>query len=148
MKYKVEGEVPVKLTKFQWGNLQKLRDFLTKNKKQIEQHFDMITYIRVGGNNLHLLSDGISELGKTCDSVGCLIGWGPASGIRSYPKDEGDWSAYAKRVFGSSEMGGSALGPWLLTSNWAGMDNSLEGALWRLNWTLKHRATQEEWTVE
>lgn len=90
-------KVKLKLTKFQWSNLQKLYDYLVANKKKVKPHFNMSVFLQTENNQHPSPVDGKQV--EKCGAVGCLIGHGVAAGIPTYPKDRG-WFEYAERVFG------------------------------------------------
>lgn len=135
------NRISLTLTKFQWNNLQKLYDYLAKNRKKVAPHFDMDFYIRTKDGNEPDPADG-GELVTECGAVGCLIGHGIVAGIPAYSKDV-YWDHYCDRVFGTHQRGGVTSGllfNWLFDSDWSDVKPTLNDALKRLRYTLKYRA--------
>lgn len=132
--------VEVKISKFQWNNLQKLHDYLVANKKKVTPHFDMAVYlVDTGGNSDDPM--GGKSLNK-CGSVGCLVGHGPVAGIPAYTKDP-HWLDYSTRVFGTKDDW-DPLYIWLFDGEWSEHNNTVGHAIKRLAFTLKHKAVPKE----
>lgn len=115
-------------------NLKKLRKYLAENITQ--KKFDMLDYR--GRHNHSIISF------RNCGSVGCMVGWLPfalrennQSTFNNYKNifTKGfDWDNYLK--YKTNIELDSELGEFLFDSEWAEYDNTLEGALGRLDFVI------------
>lgn len=119
-------------------NLKILRRELPKIITQKE--FDM-SFFRREGRISRIEIDEILEKPK-CGTVGCMLGWSPTIkglkpvGSNSYMlkfvnEDVFDFEAYVIKFFGIKQD--SDLWDYLFSTDWALCDNTLEGALIRLD---------------
>lgn len=131
-------KIDLNLSKFQWNNLQKLHDYLVKNKELVKPHFDISVYADLEYG--YDLAPYQGEKINTCGAVGCLIGHGPIAGIPAYKKDY-DWNDYSDRVFGTKiNIINSLLFDWVFEGDWKEYQPTLEEGIKRLAFVLKHKA--------
>lgn len=152
------------LTEEQIGNLTKLRDYLRDHgdpqyfnmraffispapgygiEDVIASDFDLDTY------RTRVYSPILDDAPHTCNSVACMVGHGPASGvIIELPKDkERSWFHYAAEAFGAKSSDifheeayndpSGLLWEWLFTDRWSEIDNTLAGGVKRIDITLE-----------
>lgn len=102
-------------------NLEKLRDYLVSLPEDYE-YFDMGIFYAEEEEGVAL---GKVPQKTTCGTVACAVGHGPAAGIM--PLEEEYWLSYAIRNFGEDAYFA------LFSGAWAEYDNTLAGAIDRIN---------------
>jgi len=115
-------------------NLIKLRDGLAALPKDYE-HFDMDHYY-VGAHYVQRqrMPQQAGQPPASCGAVACVLGH--ATSIVEPAKGDKDWDSYGERVFGLRFC--DIEWEWLFSSEWSEYDNSLEGAVFRIDYYLKH----------
>lgn len=132
-----------------WDNLIKLRDFLIANP---DIGLDM-SYFSDSDEPSENWEEMI-ELINSCDTVGCVIGNAPKAG---FPVVESDlyfdmseyrvsWFKYCERVFGIKDS--SALWVYLFDGEWETIDNTVQGAIGRINDALDNRGADNQFWID
>jgi hypothetical protein len=134
-------------------NLSKLRDFLMANKVE----FNM-KYFRENEEDgeCQLTLDEIEEGTESCGTAGCAVGWAP---FVIPPKPEhfdsvreiNFWNYVSDSLIPNHDsafnyrIGNQRSFSWMFGTEWYGVDNSREGAAYRIDHYLK-RGIPEEFT--
>jgi hypothetical protein len=133
-------------------NLAKLRDFLFDNREAIKSRFD-IGYFFESANRRnpwfernHPTADELEYLftNNECGTTACAVGWGP-SVIPTIPEDyilDIDvggtprlcYPRYSRRVFLDID---DCRWDWMFNEEWESVDNTPEGAAFRIDYLLK-----------
>ena len=117
-------------------NLTKLAEYL----KTIDpKNFNMITY-----HNLdEFLTKKYLASKKYCPTVACVLGHAPMiPGFELIPEDFDinedtiSWSRYSNRIF---QIPYNEIWNWLFSGEWTATDNSLSGAIKRIEYIIKYR---------
>ena len=121
---------------------------LANHLKTIDpQKFDMSTF-----NRIH----AFPEIGEeyTCNTAGCIAGHAPM--IPGFEFNEKDtkgvfdticWAKYIHRIFDISEVSDENLWLWIFGGNWSAVDNTIKGAVKRIEYTLKY-GLPENWYAQ
>lgn len=108
-------------------HLEKLADYLDSLPDDY-QEFDMTDYqIKNDGRWC-----GYKPIRKSCGTVACAAGHGPNAGIK--PLDDENWATYSIRLAGHCDRSWN----WLFSAWWIEYDNTLQGAVKRIRYYLKH----------
>ena len=107
------------------ANLIKVRNYLASNSPP--PNFDMSTWMRYGeGHHMTSSFPGMQAYNE-CGTSACVVGHGPLAGVGILPYES--WYAYAKRCFTDDPRDFE----WLFGSDWSAYDNSVEGAIKRID---------------
>jgi hypothetical protein len=114
----------------QRANLKKLADFLaTSPLIRGKFHMGWFTNTNIDG----FVHDPDLFYEHKCGTSACALGWAPyATGIAPY--DNVCWVDYGASVLGS---GSDDVYEWLFADNWKRIDNTPDGAAWRINYYLE-----------
>lgn len=120
-------------------NLQRMRDYLVENKERIKPNFNMLRYREVGKHT------------HKCETLGCVLGWGveafgwdeimESSSCTSSLK-EVDFLSFSKNILGIDPHFDS-IWDFLFSASWSDIDNTLDGAIERLNHVLSDKPMNE-----
>lgn len=117
-------------------NLQRMVDLLNSGKVTQEM-FDM---------NKFRLGD---KKNTKCNSVGCVVGWCTeldSENIKeNYIFSSGGIDFYAWSEYFTGMLAGGYNWRFLFSENWAEVDNTINGAIKRLEYVIKHGQTPEDW---
>lgn len=124
-------------------NLERMRDYLVENQGRISPKFDMDVF-----RNYYERCN--NAYGHECMTVGCVLGWG----VEAFSLDElKEAEAYVSEsdevcfwTFGSNVLGldeDDEVWTFLFSSDWKPIDNTLEGAIERLNHVLSDKPMNE-----
>lgn len=134
-------------------NLTILKDYLVQNYSKISNHFDMQHF------RLAVAPDSGTKFAyryyskQDCGTVGCVIGWSVfAPGLEPIDSDFYEkynrrdsfglnFSSYTDRVFFYDNFhigNNSEMYNFLFSGAWSGYNNTLEGAIKRLEYLIKH----------
>ncbi len=125
---------PLRLTKAQAKNLEKLRKYLNG---ELKAGFNMKIYCEKQQNGLSGSQD------TNCGTVGCAVGHGPYAGIPKR-KSEG-WKKYEERVFGTGKT--YHADKFLFGFYWYNCDNTKQGVVNRINYAIEHGVPQPTSTL-
>jgi hypothetical protein len=130
-------------------NLAKLRDFLFENREAIKSRFNIGWFYRDRdwGNINSPTEEALAALQNgwhQCGTTACAVGWGP-SVIPTIPEDYrldtimGEtprlcYLRYSERVFLGT---GDYRWHWMFSEYWESVDNTPEGAAFRIDYLLK-----------
>lgn len=113
----------------------------TRQKKNVKT---LLRYLKGGdlkaGFTMYQFDDDYNDRATVCGSAGCIIGHGPHAGI---PKSADEtWDEYGKLNFGSHSVEDSWK--FIFSGLWSYTDNSLSGAVYRLEYALKFGIPQAD----
>jgi len=121
----------MKINKKRTEALRKLADYLMKLPPDYKD-FCMADYARFERQPYEM---------KSCGSVACAVGHGPAAGIR--PQWDDDWESYCERRF---LQPWSREWEWCFSARWEVYDNTPHGAAKRIYYLLDKGAPPEGWS--
>ena len=128
------------------ANLKLLRDYLELNYDYISERFDM-SYYRIDNEYESFPKHSFYKNKHDCGTHGCLLGWVPFAMGHEIPKElfapsrEGeiylDWERLTEHCFPSIPMM-EDISSWdfLFSGLWEDYDNTLEGAIARIDIVL------------
>lgn len=133
-------------------NLKILRDFLAENKDLI--NFDMSLYCAL----YDLSDDEMEEISpeeffndhyvqsQTCETSMCMIGWAGTVFKEQIETDEDghivdDWDDIGIKLFGVNDK--MEIGKYLFSSDWHNVNNTVEGAIDRIDQVLVAETQQD-----
>jgi hypothetical protein len=116
------------------ANLRKLANFLRDFERE-KAAFNMCYFINQVADSQQFVADPDYYYEEKCGTAACALGWAPyATGVAQCADDF--WLLYGASVLGV-ECGGGAFS-WLFDSSWGNIDNSPEGAAWRIDYYLEN----------
>ena len=132
-------------------NLKLLAGWLLANHESLVETkaFDMKDYRSTESSSCDFVSD------TNCGTVGCALGWAPATGIKALAALEEDYykyghsprtlsfSMYCDRVFELKTC--SAYWDWCFADEWVDGDNTPKGSAIRIMYLLNHEEEVTDW---
>lgn len=104
------------------------------------QKFDMDSFYENLTGDTSLFVENINE----CGTSACAVGHGPTiKGLEAYRSET--WREYTERVFGVTTFDETFT--YLFGSEWANRDNTIDGAIDRIE-TYLHSGVPEDWYIE
>lgn len=126
-----------------FNNLSKLANFLEANVTNEQFSMD---HFRAGGNG-----ETIPGTKEHCGTIGCALGWGPwVKGLEVKAIDLHNlaeavsWSRYSSRVLGVSFSDNEW--DFMFSGSWVHVDNTVEGAIARIKYIIRHKGLEESLT--
>ncbi len=137
-------------------NLEILRDYLIDNYDHVSKHFDMRNYRSVYNKDYQMIvGKGFKSI-NDCGTHGCLAGWLPFALQKKNKLHDYDtflnlgpfWSAFVTDVLPSSDgekfTDNDILFEFLFDEDWVRFDNTLDGAIARIEVVLNNDFTYRE----